>query len=108
MRPSKDRFYATNAWKQTRNAYLRSVGGLCERCLKAGVVRAAEFIHHKTHIDAQNVTDPTVTLSFDNLEALCRGCHAAEHSKRRYYVDEDGEVFMKQAPPIREETYGER
>lgn len=68
---------------------------MCERCLKAGRVRAAEFIHHKEHLDINNYTDPTVTLSFDNLEALCRGHHAAEHSKKRYYVDEDGEVYMK-------------
>lgn len=100
MRQSKDKFYATNAWKTTRNAYLRSVGGLCERCLKAGIIRAAEFVHHKEHITGLNVTDPTVTLSHDNLEALCRGCHAAEHGSKRYWVDEHGEIHMKQAPPV--------
>lgn len=100
MRPDKDRFYSTGAWKATRSAYLRSVGGLCERCLKAGVIRGAEFVHHKVHVDGQNVTDPTVTLSFENLEALCRDCHAAEHGKRRYWVDRDGAVHMKQAPPV--------
>lgn len=100
MRPDKDKFYATNAWKQTRNAYLRSVGGLCERCLKAGVIRGAEFVHHKTHIDSQNVTDPTVTLAHENLEALCREHHAAEHAKKRYWIGQDGEIHMKQAPPV--------
>lgn len=95
MRPEKDKFYATNAWKKTRNAYMKSVGGLCERCLKAGVIRAAVFVHHRTHVDAVNVTDPEITLSYRNLEALCRGCHAAEHGSKRYWVDENGEIHVK-------------
>lgn len=91
----KNKFYATNAWKKTRNAYLRSVGGLCERCLKSGIIRAAEFVHHKEHLSADNVDDPTVTLGYANLEALCRDCHAAEHAKKRYVVDSNGRVYTK-------------
>lgn len=87
-----DKFYGTMAWKRTRDAYVKSVGGLCERCLKSGLIRAGEFVHHKTHLNGENVMDPEVTLSFDNLELLCRDCHAAEHAKRRYVVDADGFV----------------
>lgn len=101
MRPRKDKFYATNAWVNARNAYIRSVGGLCERCLKAGVIRGAEFVHHKIHLTDTNVNDPDIALSFDNLEALCRNCHAAEHAKRRYVVDANGEVHVKHTPPMR-------
>lgn len=95
----KDKFYATNAWKNTRNAYLRSVGGLCERCLKAGVIRGAEFVHHKIHLNEMNVNDPGITLAYSNLEALCRDCHAAEHGKKRYWIDQNGDIHVKQGPP---------
>jgi len=86
------RFYSTQAWKKTRAAYKKSKGGLCERCLKAGIIRAGEFVHHKIHLDATNLHNPNVTLSFDNLELLCRDCHAAEHSDKRYVVDANGYV----------------
>ncbi len=92
---SNDTFYSAQAWKKVRSAYMRSVGGLCERCLRAGVIRGAEFVHHKVHLDEFNVNDPEITLGYGNLEALCRDCHAAEHAKRRYYVDANGKVYLK-------------
>lgn len=95
MRSGKDRFYGTSEWKHVRQAYLRSVGGLCERCLRAGLIRGAEFVHHKEHLDDANVMDPEVATGYGNLEALCRDCHAAEHAKRRYYVDANGDVHVK-------------
>ena len=41
-----------------------------------------------------NLNDPDITLSFDNLELLCDECHRKEHAKkkRRYTVDEFGRV----------------
>jgi len=75
-------------------AYLKSVGGLCENCLKQGLYNPAEIVHHKVHIDPININDPAVTLAFHNLEALCRKCHGLEHGKieRRFEVDELGRV----------------
>ena len=99
MYSKKDRatygFYGTAAWKKTRDAYMRQSGGLCERCLRAGLIRAGEFVHHKIHLDEENVHDPSVTLNPENLELLCRDCHAAEHAKKRYVVDADGRVYTK-------------
>ena len=87
-------FYHSQAWLNCRAEYLASVGGLCERCAAKGIVRPARFVHHKEYISAQNITDPSVLLSFDNLEALCFDCHNAEHfkSSKRYKVDEFGRV----------------
>lgn len=36
-------------------------------------------MHHRQYITDENVGDPSITLSWDNLEALCVTCHAAEH-----------------------------
>ena len=88
-----DSFYNTQAWKKARAAYKKSKGGLCERCLKAGLIRTGEFVHHKIHLDDDNITNPDITLSFSNMELLCRDCHAAEHAKKRYVIDANGFVY---------------
>lgn len=93
-----DWFYNTQAWKKARAAYKKSQGGLCERCLAAGLIRAGEFVHHKKHLSVDNINDPVVTLGFDNMELLCRDCHAAEHSKKRYVVDANGFVHGRISP----------
>lgn len=87
-------FYKSRAWQECRASYAKSVGGLCERCLAHGLYRAGEIVHHKTHIDPDNITDPMVLLSWDNLELVCRKCHADLHRSfdRRYIFDEDGRV----------------
>lgn len=91
---STDWFYKTKAWKDCRKAYAKSVGGLCEHCLKRGVISAGEIVHHKQHLNAGNINDPSITLSFDNLELLCRDCHGKEHStsQKRFKVDALGRV----------------
>lgn len=88
--------YHSRAWRECRNAYLKSVGGLCERCLKNGVIRAAKDVHHKIRLTAENVKDPSISLNWDNLEALCAEHHTAEHgSPRRYTIGENGQVIAK-------------
>lgn len=87
-------FYNSRAWKDCRRAYAAKVGGLCERCLAKGIYKPGVVVHHKTHLTPENITDPWVALSFDNLELLCMDCHAAEHSnkKYRYTVDALGKI----------------
>ena len=106
MRPFAARFYNSPAWRSTRVNYLKKVGGLCERCMKKGLYVPAEIVHHKKWLTPENINDPRITLSFDNLEALCRQCHEEEHaeenslgrqmhSKKRYTVDKFGRVTIK-------------
>ncbi len=88
-------FYQSVAWKRTREAYKKSVGGLCERCRAKGLISPAEIVHHKVHLSPENINDIDVTLGFGNLEAVCRRCHAEIHEKengRRWRVDEFGRV----------------
>lgn len=89
-----DWFYKTTAWKECRDAYAASVGGLCERCYKQGRIVPGEIVHHKKHLTPTNVHDASIALSWDNLECLCRDCHGNEHrkNKKRYKVDELGRV----------------
>lgn len=102
VRKFAEQFYSSKAWQKCRTSYVKSVGGLCERCLKQGLYRPAEIVHHKEWLTPENIHDPRITMAWSNLEALCRECHEAEHSDankkakhrkaRRYTVDENGRV----------------
>ena len=89
-------FYKSTEWKKCRAGYVKSVGGLCERCLKRGDFIPGVIVHHKCYLTPENILDPTVTLNYDNLELLCQDCHNKEHFKeeytRRYKIKADGSV----------------
>ena len=92
-------FYTSTAWAQCRESYLKSVGGLCERCLSQGLIIPAKIVHHKERLNEKNIGDPTTTLNFENLEALCQECHNKEHmtgnrKARRYSIGEGGELIF--------------
>lgn len=94
-------FYNSRAWKNTSRNYKQSVGGLCERCLAKGLVTPAEIVHHKIPLTDKNINDLNISLSWDNLQAVCRQCHAEVHeemyaarTKRRYRIDKTGKVLI--------------
>ena len=91
-----EKFYRSAAWQKCRGAYILSVGGLCERCYAAGIIKHGDTVHHKVHLTNENINDPSVTMNFKNLELLCRDCHAAMHrsAPKRYMVDEMGKVII--------------
>ena len=86
------------------------VGGLCERCYAQGMYVPGVIVHHKIHLTPENVSNPLIALDPNNLELLCRDCHAAEHEvqlgrpkgvsgiKGRYYIDEDGKCVVDSSP----------
>ena len=87
-------FYKSAAWQRCRAAYISQMGGLCERCKANGQIKPGEIVHHKEYINMDNITDPEVLLSFQNLELLCLDCHNKEHFKRRrrYVVGPGGSI----------------
>lgn len=94
-----ERFYASWKWRQCKNGYMKSVGGLCERCSKRGLIEPADEVHHKIRLNAKNINKPEIALNWANLEALCEDCHKEEHRKqRRWTVDENGTVSAKDPP----------
>ena len=94
MRECAETFYKSKAWQSCRNGYAKSKHGLCEMCMKRGIYRPGDIVHHKVHLTPENISDPGVSLSWDNLELLCRDCHALAHKpEKRYKVDELGRVI---------------
>lgn len=86
-------FYLSPAWKKTREAYRKSKGNLCEPCLENGIIKPCEFVHHKIHISPENITNPEITLDWNNLQCVCRDCHAKLHgTQKRYQLDEEGRI----------------
>lgn len=91
-------FYSSKRWQDCRNGYARSVGYLCENCLRRGIYKPGDIVHHRIEIDPININYPEVALNWDNLELLCRDCHAEAHDKRkrdrRYIIDGDGKIIV--------------
>lgn len=98
-------FYDSPAWRTTRETYKKMRRGLCEDCLKQGIITAGQEVHHIEPLTPQNITDPNIALNFANLALLCHACHMARHSamdeshragrkraQRRYFVASDGSV----------------
>jgi len=82
------KFYRSSAWEKCRASFIISKHGLCERCnCKAGTI-----VHHKIYLTPENINDPYITLSFENLELLCSSCHNNEHN-RKYDVVRDDVMF---------------
>lgn len=108
------KFYSSKAWQTCRNEYARDRHYLCENCLRKGIYKVGEIVHHKIELDPVNINNPEITLNFNNLELLCRDCHAVMHeqsggcwsevnkkrraerdARNRYNIDANGCVTAK-------------
>lgn len=97
-RDKANRFYKSQAWINLRRSYYKQVGGLCEVCYSKGLITPGEIVHHKIHLNANNIDDDTISLNPDNLQLVCRQCHADLHpelGRKRYKVDEYGNIIIK-------------
>ena len=91
-------FYKTKDWKKVRDLYREKAGGLCEICWANGLIVPGVIVHHKIHLDETNIKNPAISLGMDNLQLVCRNCHAeihGKHGERRYIVNKDGSVNIK-------------
>ena len=68
-------FYNSKEWHELRMAKWVSANGLCELCLKNGIINEAREIHHIVPIEK----DWSKRLDYDNLLALCSDCHNQQH-----------------------------
>lgn len=72
------KFYKSKKWRRCRELYILNRttidGGLCERCKKD----IGYILHHKINLTEENITNPWITLSENNLEWLCHECHNKE------------------------------
>jgi 5-methylcytosine-specific restriction endonuclease McrA len=89
-------FYLSKEWRRVRAYIVDRDVGLCVKCGAPGVI-----VHHKTPLSPANINDPEITLSEDNLELLCRECHALAHATdlptdRMLTFDEEGNLVERE------------
>lgn len=70
-------FYQSTSWKSLRN-YKIQLHPLCEHCEAKGLIEPGKEIDHIIAIK-----DNGPMLSLDNLQTLCRSCHASKSAKER-------------------------
>jgi len=89
-------FYSSKAWQDCREGYAKSRRYLCENCLRRGIYKPGEIVHHMIEITPDNICRPEISMNWGNLQLLCRDCHAEQHKKRskgrRFVVGDDGKV----------------
>lgn len=101
-RQEQEEFYRSYKWKSTREAYFRKAKGLCEVCLEKGMITQGEIVHHKIEMNSKNIQNEQLAFGFDNLQLVCRKCHAEIHERekkrngrnKRYEIDENGKVVV--------------
>lgn len=88
-------FYKSTTWKRTRRAFIAERisidGGLCTNCQQ----ELGKIVHHKIHLNDNNVDNLDISVSFDNLTYLCQMCHNKLHmtKPKRYYFDAKGNII---------------
>ena len=94
MKQFAESFYKSSQWQSMRDYIYKRDKGLCQDCLKQGIVTGAEEVHHIIPITSKNIHDVNITLNEGNLISLCRSCHQVRHKRkeRRYTVDAFGRV----------------
>lgn len=77
VRGLPNNFYQSAAWRELRAAKLRTHPA-CERCMRRGVSKLAELVHHVESIEVA----PSRALDLTNLESSCRRCHNRLHPEK--------------------------
>ena len=79
-------FYKKSVWKRLRIQALNRDHWLCQECLRKGMINTAEEVHHIKPLE----DFPELGLCLDNLESLCRDCHAATRVRKQKTVTVPG------------------
>ena len=94
-------FYKSKLWRNVREIALKRDNYLCQYCGKG-----AEIVHHKIHLQPENINDYSISVNLDNLISVCHDCHDKIHAKDKgfgriqeeknpYTFDENGMLIPK-------------
>ena len=75
-RAAIQKFYESQAWRNTAKAAKKRDTWLCVKCRQEGRTVSCDVVHHKVAIQ-----DGGAKLSLDNLESLCREHHESLHHR---------------------------
>ena len=98
--PELQRFYGTKAWQDLRMVRIIQENGHCQRCGRDFSDDFSQLIaHHKEHLTSSTLSKPEIALNPDNVEILCRNCHAHYHDDRGY-IRPPRQVFIVYGAPF--------
>lgn len=103
MKPWAEKLYNSKTWHDCRDGYIKSVNGLCERCLKEGKIEPGKIVHHKIYLTPENINNPNIALNWDNLEYVCQDHHNFEHFESDEEVTAEGLMFNEMGELVRKE-----
>ena len=98
MQKFAEKFYKSKTWQRTRATIWSRDRGLCQDCLRKGLITPAVEVHHIIELTPTNIDRPEITLNPDNLISLCKDCHAKRHhpdEERRYVIGPTGSVEIR-------------
>lgn len=87
-------FHQSRAWQKLRLQALRRDGYLCQWCLRKGVYKRAEEVHHIVRVKE----DASQALTLDNLVSLCWECHKTTRIRRRAADAQQSAAKTQQLP----------
>ena len=82
---SRDKNYQrllnSKRWQEVKRVVWQRTNGLCEECIKQGIVRAGVDCHHIVPVETATTPQEMERLCFDvnNVRLLCIACHSAIH-----------------------------
>ena len=81
--PKLKKFYSSRSWRKVRNKHIND-NPLCEECKDKGKVVEAEEVDHIVPLKV----DWSKRLDMDNLQSLCKSCHAkkSQRDKEKYDI----------------------
>ena len=96
--------YNSKEWQELRIAKLRSTDGLCEECMKDGIIKSANIVHHKHPIEESHSMQEMRHWAFmwENLMSVCQSCHARIH---RDQLKSNTKDVVKQRSEARQERW---
>ncbi len=68
-------FYKSKTWQRCRSDYAKSVGYLCEDCLRRGIYKPDEIVQYKIELKTDNIGNTSIAFDWSNLELAYRDCH---------------------------------
>lgn len=74
--PERHRYFESR-WSQLRNVVLRRDNHLCQECLRQGKTQVGNQVDHILPAEER----PDLFYREDNLQTLCRKCHALKTRK---------------------------
>ena len=82
-------FYKSDDWLELRDEVMKDAHYECQHCLKNGIYKRAEMVHHINEVRkrpdlalTREFIDAITNEKIINLIALCNSCHEKEHPDR--------------------------